>query len=107
MFVLKEVPSVIDESTLGVFSNVECIAIPEPITFNLFLSLAFVLFDELQNNKKLVDNVGASTFIELSVAQSTFISAKSDFTQAQYNLIFQEKLLDFYLGKLTGEDIEF
>jgi hypothetical protein len=23
---------------------------------------AFVLFDELQNNKKLVDNVGASTF---------------------------------------------
>ncbi len=52
-------------------------------------------------------NVGASTFIELSVAQSTFISAKSDFTQAQYNLIFQEKLLDFYLGKLSGEDIEF
>lgn len=52
-------------------------------------------------------NVGASTLIELSEAQSNYVSAKSDFTQAQYNLIFQEKLLDFYLGKLSGENIEF
>lgn len=52
-------------------------------------------------------NVGASTFIELSEAQSNYVSAQSDYTQAQYNLIFQEKLLDFYLGKLNGEDIEF
>ncbi len=52
-------------------------------------------------------NVGASTFIELSEAQSTYVSAQSDFTQAQYNLIFQEKLLDFYLGKLSGDAVEF
>ncbi len=52
-------------------------------------------------------NVGASTFIELSEAQSTYVSAQSDFTQARYNLIFQEKLLDFFLGKLTGDTIEF
>ena len=52
-------------------------------------------------------NVGASTLIELSEAQSSYVSAQSEFTQAQYNLIFQEKLLDFYLGKLNGEDIEF
>lgn len=52
-------------------------------------------------------NVGASTFIELSEAQSTYVSAQSDFTRAQYNLIFQEKLLDFFLGKLTGDAIGF
>ncbi|MFV1885262.1 MAG: TolC family protein [Balneola sp.] len=52
-------------------------------------------------------NVGASTLIELSQAQSTYVEAQSNYTQAIYNLIFQEKLLDFYLGKLSGEDIEF
>lgn len=52
-------------------------------------------------------NVGASTLIELSQAQDTFTSAQSDRTQALYNLIFQEKLLDYYLGKLTGDSVEF
>ncbi len=52
-------------------------------------------------------NVGASTLIELSQAQSTYVEAQSNYTQAIYNLIFQEKLLDFYLGKLSGDDIEF
>lgn len=52
-------------------------------------------------------NVGASTLIELSQAQSTYVESQSNYTQAIYNLIFQEKLLDFYLGKLSGEDIEF
>lgn len=52
-------------------------------------------------------NVGASTLIELSQAQANYVSAKSESTQALYNLIFQEKLLDFYLGKLSGDTIEF
>ncbi|GAB5409278.1 MAG: TolC family protein [Balneolaceae bacterium] len=52
-------------------------------------------------------NVGASTLIELSQAQANYVSAQSNSTQALYNLIFQEKLLDFYLGKLSGENIEF
>lgn len=52
-------------------------------------------------------NVGASTLIELSQAQANFVSAQSNQTQALYNLIFQEKLLDFYLGKLSGENLEF
>ena len=52
-------------------------------------------------------NVGASTLIELSEAQSSYVSAKSDFTQAQYNVIFQGKLLDYYLGKLSESNIEF
>ncbi len=52
-------------------------------------------------------NVGASTLIELSQAQSNFVSAQSNYTQAIFNLIFQEKLLDFYLGKLADQNIEF
>lgn len=51
-------------------------------------------------------NVGSSTLIELSEAQANYVEAQSNFTQAHYNLIFQEKLLDYYLGKLTGEEIE-
>lgn len=52
-------------------------------------------------------NVGASTLIELSQAQATYVEAQSNYTQARYNLIFQEKLLDYYLGQFTGEDVEF
>lgn len=52
-------------------------------------------------------NVGASTLIELSQAQSNYVSAQSDYTSAVYNLIFQEKLLDYYLGKLNNTEIEF
>lgn len=52
-------------------------------------------------------NVGASTLIELSQAQSSYVEAQSNYTQARYNLIFQEKLLDYYLGQFTGEDVEF
>lgn len=52
-------------------------------------------------------NVGSSTLIELSQAQASYVEAQSNYTQATYNLIFQEKLLDYYLGKLSGESIEF
>lgn len=52
-------------------------------------------------------DVGASTLIELSQAQAAFVTSQSNYTQALYNLVFQEKLLDFYLGKLSGEDVEF
>ena len=52
-------------------------------------------------------NVGASTLIELSQAQTQYFNAQSSKTSALYNLIFQEKLLDYYVGKLTGEDISF
>lgn len=52
-------------------------------------------------------NVGSSTLIELSQAQASYVEAQSNYTQATYNLIFQEKLLDYYLGKLSGDSIEF
>ncbi|SMO80221.1 TolC family protein [Gracilimonas mengyeensis] len=52
-------------------------------------------------------NVGSSTLIELSDAQASYVTAQSDYTQAIFNLIFQEKLLDYYLGKLNGETVSF
>jgi len=45
-------------------------------------------------------NVGASTLIELSDANANYVEAQSEYTRALYNLIFQEKLLDYYIGKL-------
>ena len=45
-------------------------------------------------------NVGASTLIELSQAQASYVQAQSDYTRSIYNLIFQEQLLDFFIGKL-------
>ncbi len=52
-------------------------------------------------------NVGSSTLIELSDAQANYVEAQSNYTQALYNLIFQEKLLDYYVGKLSGETVSF
>ena len=47
--------------------------------------------------------VGASTLIELSDANANYIQAQSDNVRARYNLIFQEKILDYYIGKLDQE----
>jgi len=52
-------------------------------------------------------NVGASTLIELSQAQTQYFNAQSARTSALYNLIFQDKLLDYFVGMLSGEDISF
>lgn len=49
-------------------------------------------------------NVGAGTLIELSDANSQFVEARSNRAQAELNFIFQQKLLDYYLGQLN-EDI--
>lgn len=45
--------------------------------------------------------VGASTLIELSDANANYVQAQSDRVRALYNLIFQQKLLDYYVGKLN------
>lgn len=48
-------------------------------------------------------NVGASTLIELSDANANYIQAQADNVRARYNIIFQEKILDYYIGKLDQE----
>ncbi|TYP95510.1 outer membrane protein [Fodinibius salinus] len=44
--------------------------------------------------------VGAGTLIELSDANAQYIEAQSNRAQALFRLIFQQKLLDYYIGKL-------
>jgi len=46
--------------------------------------------------------VGASTLIELNQANANYVQAQSNRIQTIYNFVFQEKLLDFYLGQLTA-----
>lgn len=48
-------------------------------------------------------NVGSATLIELTEANNRFVQAQSDRIVAEFQFVFQEKLLDFYLGQLTEE----
>ncbi len=50
--------------------------------------------------------VGSSTLIELNLANATYIQAQSNRIQAIYNFVFQEKLLDYFIGQLES-DIQF
>lgn len=44
--------------------------------------------------------VGASTLIELTQANAEFVSASSNRVQAVYRFVFQEQLLNYYLGQV-------
>lgn len=44
--------------------------------------------------------VGAGTLIELSDANAQYVEAQSNRAQALFRLIFQQQLLDYYIGKL-------
>lgn len=50
--------------------------------------------------------VGATTLVELNLANANYVQAQSNRVQAVYNFVFQEKLLDYYIGRLT-EEVEF
>lgn len=44
--------------------------------------------------------VGASTLIELSLANNSYVQAQANQAQATYRFIFQEKLLDYFIGRM-------
>lgn len=46
--------------------------------------------------------VGASTLIELNQANANFVLAQSNRIQTIYNFVFQEKVLDFFLGQISA-----
>ena len=48
-------------------------------------------------------NVGNATLIELTNANNEFVQASSNRVQAMYQFIFQEKVLDYFLGRLTAD----
>jgi outer membrane protein len=47
--------------------------------------------------------VGASTLIELTRANTEFVNASSNRVRAIYQFVFQEKLLDYYIGNLDTD----
>ncbi|MBV6522065.1 MAG: hypothetical protein MNPFHGCM_02209 [Gemmatimonadaceae bacterium] len=47
---------------------------------------------------------GAATLVEVTQARATSVQAASALVSARYNLVFQRKLLDYYLGGLNPAD---
>lgn len=47
--------------------------------------------------------VGAGTLIELSDANAQYVEAQANRAQALFRVLFQQKLLDYYLGKLDQD----
>ncbi len=50
-------------------------------------------------------NVGSATLIELTNANNAYIQASSNRVQVIYQFVFQEKVLDYFLGRIS-EDFE-
>lgn len=46
-------------------------------------------------------NVGAGTLVELTQARAQYVEAVSSQTQARYDMLFQAKLIDYYVGRLN------
>lgn len=44
-------------------------------------------------------NNGAANFVDYLVSENTYFQAESDLLRAKYDLIFKQKILDFYQGK--------
>jgi outer membrane protein len=49
-------------------------------------------------------DVGASTLVELTQAQASFVSASSQRVQAIYQFHFQHRLIDYYQGTLDPNE---
>lgn len=67
---------------------------------------AFIAAERAFETEQQRYEVGASTLIELSQANNAFVEAQANKIQTLYNFFFQEKLLDYYLGRLDT-DIQF
>lgn len=47
--------------------------------------------------------IGATTLIELNQANANFVQAQSNRVQTIYNFVFQKKILEYYLGRVTPD----
>ncbi|MDI6402193.1 TolC family protein [Balneolaceae bacterium ANBcel3] len=48
-------------------------------------------------------NVGSATLIELTNANNAYVRASSNRVQAVFQFVFQEKVLDYFLGRITED----
>ena len=49
--------------------------------------------------------VGAATLVELTQARTSQVGAASALVTARYNLLFQQTLLDYYVGDLDPANV--
>ena len=52
-------------------------------------------------------NLGAASIVELTNANRNFVEAASQRIRARYNLVFQKKLIDYYVGVLNPQEALF
>jgi outer membrane protein len=64
---------------------------------------ALIAAERAYNTELQRYQVGSSTLIELNQANANFVQAQSNRVQAIYNFVFQEKLLDYFIGQLENE----
>lgn len=50
-------------------------------------------------------DVGAGTLVELSQSRTARLRAQSDLVSARYGLVFQSRVMDYYLGGMTPESV--
>lgn len=50
--------------------------------------------------------VGAATLVEVTQARTSQVQAASDLVRARYGVLFQEKLMDYYLGRMDPVSLE-
>ncbi len=50
-------------------------------------------------------NLGIGNIVDLSLANQNFIQAQSGKAQAEYSLLFQKIIIDYYIGTLNGNDL--
>jgi len=51
--------------------------------------------------------VGSSTIVELTQSRASFVQAQSNRASAVYDFIFREKLIEYYTGDITADDLLF
>jgi outer membrane protein len=70
-------------------------------TARINLKAAQSAYDSVQKKYEL----GASGFVELSTARTVLFNAKSNLTQATYNLALQQSILDFTTGRTVYDEL--
>ncbi len=51
--------------------------------------------------------LGVGTVVELSLASQNYLQALSGRAQAEYSLLFQKVIIDYYTGVLSGVDLSY
>ena len=49
--------------------------------------------------------MGAASLVELTQARTARLRAASDLVSARYRLVFQSRLMDYYLGGMDAETV--